>query len=129
MIEQTIGALPVLPTPPSLDRINSFDDDGVVYAAAQKEFGEALNERATELNTAFEQVNEVSEEINDAKDATIIAKNEAEQARDEAVGAVAILPDGIINDGTVSATDTWSSKKISESVLTLAQIQATALYF
>lgn len=80
MIEQHIGTVPTLPTPPSLERINDFDNDGALFADGQKAFGEALNQRATELNTAFEQVNEVATELNVAKEATLNAQRETEQA-------------------------------------------------
>ena len=44
------------------------------------------------------------------------AKDEAILAMNEAVGAVASLPDGIVNDSITSPTDTWSSQKIDAAL-------------
>ena len=115
-IEQVIGTIPALTEAPNplTDTPEQFDTKAYPYTVSQNQANEAMILRVGELNTFATQANSLADEVNDAKDATIIAKNEAELARDEAVGAVATLPDGIINDNTVSATDTWSSPKIDE---------------
>jgi hypothetical protein len=48
-----------------------------------------------------------------SENAAEAAQLAAELARDEAVAAVATIPDGTINDGIISTTDTWSSSRIN----------------
>lgn len=97
-----------------------------------------MNTVIDEIDAAVLSIENFAQTATDSAAAAILAKNEAEAARDEAVNAVSQLPDGIINDATISELDTWSSHKINtelfskadaSSVLTLAQIQSTALCF
>lgn len=62
----------------------------------------------------------------------------AKKYAQDAAAVVATIPDGTINDAATTLVGTWSSSKISDelvgkastaSVLTLAQVQATALLF
>lgn len=116
-ITQTISTVTSLPTPPNPNSPSTFDSLAYPYTVAQNAFGVDVNDMATELNTFATQANAVKDEVNTARDDAIAAKLVAEIARDEAVGAVAILPDGIINDSITSPTDTWSSSKISSTLL------------
>ena len=93
------------------------------FVTKQEAFQDALTDTTvTQLNNFATQANTLATEVNNkevsavtAKDNAVLAQVAAELARDEAVGAVSTLPDGIINDGTVSATDTWSSEKIDST--------------
>lgn len=116
-ITQIISTVTTLPSPPNPNVPSTFDDLAYPYTVAQNAFGLDVNDMATELNTFATQTNAVRDEVNTARDDAVTAKEAAELARDEAVGAVATLPDGIINDGTVSTTDTWSSNKIDNTKL------------
>ena len=117
-ITQHIGTVRTLADAPNplTDTQEVFDQKGYAYTQSQKDVNADMQARVTELNTFAGQANVLASEVNTAHEETLIA-------RDEAVGAVATLPEGIINDGVVSPTDTWSSQKI------LAQAQATALCF
>ena len=108
-VTQTISTVTSLPTPPNPNVPSTFDALAYPYTVAQNAFGIDLNDMATELNTFATQTNAVKDEVNTARDDAATAKEAAELARDEAVGAAATLPDGIINDATISTTDTWLS--------------------
>ena len=84
------------------------------FVTKQEEFQDALTDTfVTEINAFRTQANTLETNVNTKEASASIARDEAVAARNEAVGAVATLPDGIINDGTISATDTWSSSKIN----------------
>ena len=91
--------------------VDSRDD----FVTKQEAFQDALVDTfVTEINAFRTQANALETNVNAKEASAVIARDEAVQARNEAVGAAATLPDGIINDGTVSTTDTWSSDKISK---------------
>lgn len=70
------------------------------------------------FNTAADEV-EINRSTVASDKATVLSyKNETLQARDEAVGAVATLPEGIVNNGIESETDTYSSSKITNITAT-----------
>lgn len=111
-ITQTLSQYP-LPAP-------AIGDSQEVYSA--RAFSKAIHDIQVvdDVNMLVQQINTVSTEINesvlsvtnDAADANN-AKMAAEAARDEAVGAISALPDGVVNDSIVSTTDVWSSSKVS----------------
>lgn len=111
-ITQTLSQYP-LPAP-------AIGDSQEVYSA--RAFSKAIHDIQVvdDVNMLVQQINTVSTEINesvlsvtnDAADANN-AKLAAEAARDEAVGAISALPDGVVNDSIVSTTDVWSSSKVS----------------
>jgi hypothetical protein len=66
------------------------------------------NVNAKEASAALSASNALASE-----QAAEVAQLAAELARNEAVAAAATIPDGTINDGIISTTDTWSSNKIN----------------
>lgn len=118
-IAQTIGTIRTLADAPNplTDTQEVFDSKGYAYTQSQKDVNADMQSRVTELNTFATQVNDTEQNINTIESQIETAKNDIFLARDEALGAVATLPDGIINNGTVSETDTWSSKKINSTKL------------
>lgn len=124
-ITQVIGTVRTLADAPNplTDMQEVFDQKGYAYTQSQKDVNADMQARITELNTAFSQINTTEEAINTIKSDTQqikelvdTAKEETILARNEAVGAVSTLPDGVINNNTVSQTDTWSSSKIKQEV-------------
>lgn len=126
-ITQTIGTVAILPEPPNPNSPSTFDALAYPYTVTQNQFGLDVNNRAGELNTLSGQINDVRDEMIVLKDDTETAKVAAELARDEAVGAAAALPVGIINDSIISTTDTWSSSKI-DSMLSNGALESL-VYF
>jgi len=84
-----------------------------------------INKIKDEVNNTAEDINTKHQEVVEASQITVAAK-------EKVLGVVSILPEGTVNDKTISAADTYSSQEI-ESKLSqkqnLAQATATALYF
>ena len=125
MITQAIGTVRTLADAPNplTDTQEIFDQKGYAYTLSQKDVNADMQARITELNAAFGQVNTTEEAINILKSDTQAikelvdaAKDETFLARDNAIGAVSTLPDGVINNNTISETDTWSSSKIKQEI-------------
>lgn len=75
-----------------------------------------INTVAIQLNTFATEANALAVEVNDN---AVLAEDyaaEAAQSAIKAAAAVATLPDGIINDATITLTDTWSSSKINSLI-------------
>lgn len=111
--------MPITPLPPAPQR---KDEPDLITQKADAMFS-ALPNFVTEANALETNVNAKEVSANAAAVSATTqaglattARIAAEEARDEAVGAAATLPDGIVNDAIISTTDTWSSSKISSQV-------------
>ena len=134
-ITARISTVPALRLRATVNKTIQADKDDFVnkYEANNNHL---VNNTVSEINTVKDQINTTVGQINTVSGEVATNASQAQVARDEAVAAVATLPDGIISDGTTSATDTWSSNKINSEIqsissnsVTLAQVQATALSF
>ena len=134
-ISQVMSSIPLLRHRSTVNPSSQSDKDDFVakYEATNDHLA---NNTVSEMNTFRGQLNTTAGQINIVSSEVATNASQAQTARDEAVAAVATLPEGIISDGTTSATDTWSSEKISSEIqsissnsVTLAQVQATALSF
>ena len=76
------------------------------------------------FNTAVTEVETNRSTTQDRADEVVQNTQITLAARDEAVGAVAQLPDGVVNDAITSPTNTWSSEKIA--MMKLTEITAIA---
>jgi hypothetical protein len=108
-------AMTPLPNPP--DRVN---DTPAEFSQNTANFLNALPAFVTEANALETNVNAKEASATTAASNALASENAAEAAqlaaelaRDEAVAAAATIPDGTINDGIISTTDTWSSNKIN----------------
>ena len=113
-------AIPPLTGFSVVPNINMPDSE---YCAAVLTYYSELGTFITQSNTLAVWIKTTAETACTAKDeaqttATNAANSalEAKAARDEAVNAVAVLPDGTINDSILSPVDAWSSQKISDEL-------------
>ena len=137
-VSQTISNISTLAEAPNplVDTQEVFDNKAYPFTISQVTVNSEMQTAISQMNTAFEQINTTEANINAKEASAVSAAIQAESARDEAVGAVASLAEGVINNNTISETDTWSSEKIkneldkkanTENTVTLAQLQAIAL--
>lgn len=99
------------------------DTPEVFESRAVGVWNELKNTTIPDLNTAFTQMNALETNVN-AKE--VLATNAADTATAQAViateqaliasAAASSLPDGVINDTTITLEDTWSSSKISSEL-------------
>lgn len=88
-----------------------------MFTQINESFIPKLNNFKTQLNTTYEAIQEDKQTILTAKEQTL-------EAKETAVNSVSALPDGKINDTTVSATDTWSSFKIDNKLIKDVELDA-----
>lgn len=112
-----INQLPNLPDAPALGT------PAPIFSSMMFSLYAGIKNLVPALNTVTEQIDQASANVNTKEASTVeasslaaSARDEAVIARDEAVGAVATLPDGIINDAIISTTDTWSSSKVAAEI-------------
>jgi len=118
----------------------SIQDDNTRALAVWSFLKYTSNTLATNINESFvpkinkikDEVNNTAEDINTKHQEVVEASQITVAAKEKVLGVVSILPEGTVNDKTISAADTYSSQEI-ESKLSqkqnLAQATATALYF
>ena len=73
----------------------------------------SINTWTTEANTLKDEVNTLSVTATTKAAEASASADAAAQSAIEAQGAVATLPDGVIDDALISTTGTWSSSKIN----------------
>ncbi len=86
-------------------------------------FTTKFNLSVTEVEVNRSETQSKADEVTENLQATIDMKDETKTLRDEAVNAVSQLPDGAINDATISELDTWSSAKLDAMQLKYTAIK------
>lgn len=112
-----INQLPNLPDAPALGT------PAPIFSSMMFSLYAGIKNLVPALNTVTEQIDQASANVNTKEASTVeasslaaSARDEAVIARNEAIGAVATLPEGIINDAIISPTDTWSSSKVAAEI-------------